>query len=302
MDIIDEMRLNAGLPIRTLEERRASEKNKEVIAEGNEHAAKARKIASAIKHIRQAIRVLDSIPGSSTSKEVQKYIYDLKDCIEGGDAKVGLEDLRQKYETYSDDEEPVGAKEEMEYEEDSRDDEETPCGCEAGDEECEQGIVKEAAEPEGNEYGYNADMTSSGDAEDPNSVVMDKEPNALNYEPKDDGDKLPAGQDATVKHPKELVDSLKARIKELEAEGKEAYEVEQDELKYRSRMTAAEALKSVLAYLDKKTVLGMKEAQIFVNSWKSQFQHRLPDECYNYIMRGGPNRSLKDYYYEVKGQ
>jgi len=63
---------------------------------------------------------------------------------------------------------------------------------------------------------------------------------------------------------------------------------------------AADAIEEILNYLKQGTVTGIKEAQIQTTKLMGPILQRIPDEVFLFIARGGQNRSLKDYFYEVK--
>lgn len=64
---------------------------------------------------------------------------------------------------------------------------------------------------------------------------------------------------------------------------------------------AADAMQEILNNLNLGTVMGIKEAQIQTTKLMGPILQRIPDEVFHFIARGGQNRSLKDYFYEVKG-
>jgi hypothetical protein len=64
--------------------------------------------------------------------------------------------------------------------------------------------------------------------------------------------------------------------------------------------TLANAMDTLNQFLDKGTVYGIKEAQVFMTSLMSPFTNKLPAEVIKFVAAGGSLRSLKSYVNDVK--
>jgi hypothetical protein len=61
-------------------------------------------------------------------------------------------------------------------------------------------------------------------------------------------------------------------------------------------MTASEAMKTILAFLELGTVDGVKKAQISMTSMMSPIVNHLPPSVIKFISQGGKKSTLKDLF------
>lgn len=64
--------------------------------------------------------------------------------------------------------------------------------------------------------------------------------------------------------------------------------------------TLANAMDTLNQFLDKGTIYGIKEAQVFMTSLMSPFTNKIPSDVIKFIAAGGSLRSLKSYVNDVK--
>jgi hypothetical protein len=62
----------------------------------------------------------------------------------------------------------------------------------------------------------------------------------------------------------------------------------------------ANAFDTLNGFLEKGTVYGIKEAQVFMTSLMGPILHKIPADVVKYVAAGGTQRSLKSYVNDVK--
>lgn len=100
--------------------------------------------------------------------------------------------------------------------------------------------------------------------------------------------------DVKVKVPANVKSDLKAKIAEFSKEAE--FSNTRDDARASFLMTATEAMKTILAYLDLGTVEGVKKAQISMTSMMSPIVNHVPPSVIKFIAQGGKKSTLKDLF------
>jgi hypothetical protein len=103
-----------------------------------------------------------------------------------------------------------------------------------------------------------------------------------------------------MKTPPRVKTALNKEIKELRTDAKKIET--SDEMRSEFYTNCANAMEQILGYLDKGTIDGMKDAQVFMTSLMSPIVQRIPDVAYDYITGGGEPAKLKDLFTKVKAK
>lgn len=104
--------------------------------------------------------------------------------------------------------------------------------------------------------------------------------------------------DNAVKVPANIKQSLQEEINTLRRDAEKVRS--RDYLQYEFYDNTAAALENLLGYLNEGTKRSLMLAQIDMNRIMSPMQHRIPNDVYLYIVRGGKPSSLTDLFKEVK--
>lgn len=108
----------------------------------------------------------------------------------------------------------------------------------------------------------------------------------------------PYNEQQKVHVPNNIREQLESQIKEARKDAQNfTLRKDWDNKNFYENM--ANAFEVILEKLDKKTVYGLKEAQIFMTSLMSPMMNKLPPDVIKFIARGGTQRSLKDYMIDV---
>lgn len=133
-------------------------------------------------------------------------------------------------------------------------------------------------------------VSDQDDAVATDLVTKTEFPNQLLTNPYNDSQK--------VHVPNTIREQLESEIKEARKEAQNfTLRKDWDNKNFYENM--ANAFEVILEKLDKKTVYGLKEAQIFMTTLMSPIMNKLPADVIKFIARGGTQRSLKDYMIDV---
>lgn len=125
----------------------------------------------------------------------------------------------------------------------------------------------------------------------PYPTIFDKE------KEEDEEDYQLANDDTEVKVPQSILNDLKKVIDGVKKEAEQSYH---EERKHYYQDTC-DALQIVHDQLSKKTVEGLKRAQLYAHRMLNVSRALIPDHVWKFIVDGGQKRSLKDYMNDVKG-
>lgn len=109
-------------------------------------------------------------------------------------------------------------------------------------------------------------------------------------------DKTEYDQDAKMTVPPEIMKSLKDAVEKARMESNKVV----DDASAQFYRDLAIAMEDLQIHLDKGTVYGVKQAQIFATTLMGPMLHKLPDNVWKWLTNAGKTRSLKDYMKEVK--
>ncbi len=100
--------------------------------------------------------------------------------------------------------------------------------------------------------------------------------------------------DVKVKVPTEVMSDLKSAIDKFSKDAE--FSNTRDDAKASFLMTAAEAMKTLQAFLELGTVDGIKQAQISMTSMMSPIVNHVPTSVQKFIHQGGKKSTLKDLF------
>lgn len=146
--------------------------------------------------------------------------------------------------------------------------------------------------------------TSWGKGTKPVNVVSDEEPSIYypNGSKKENANQLstnPYNENQAVKVPPAIKSSLKSEA-DTARKLAETFSMRRDWDSKNFHENLANAFDTLNGFLDKGTIYGIKEAQIFMTSLMSPMMNKIPADVIKYIAAGGTLRSLKSYLNDVK--
>lgn len=153
-------------------------------------------------------------------------------------------------------------------------------------------------------HGAEAVYPSWADGTKPVNVVSDETPSIYypNGSKRENANQLstnPYNENQKVSVPAKIKTALKTEA-DTARKLAETFEMRKDWDSKNFHETMANAFDTLVGFLDKGTIYGIKEAQIFMTSLMSPFTNKLPAEVVKYIAAGGTLRSLKSYVNDVK--
>lgn len=105
-------------------------------------------------------------------------------------------------------------------------------------------------------------------------------------------------QSEKVSVPSEVITDLKAKIAEYEKVAEMSNM--RDDARASFALTAAEAMKTLLADIEESTVESIKRAQINMSSWMSPITNNVPASVQKFVYRGGKKPTLHDLFAEKR--
>lgn len=138
----------------------------------------------------------------------------------------------------------------------------------------------------------------------PVNVISDNEPSLYypNGSKSENANQLstnPYNENQKVNVPAKLKSSLKEEADKARKLA-ETFTMRKDWDSKNFHETLANAMDTLNQFLDKGTVYGIKEAQVFMTSLMSPFQNKLPSDVIKFVASGGSLRSLKSYVNDVR--
>lgn len=163
-------------------------------------------------------------------------------------------------------------------------------------------FARDAEHPKhGSEEGY----SSWGDSKKPVNAVSAEDGPSLYYPDgakRENANQLstnPYNENQKVNVPAKIKSALKAEA-DVARKLAETFTMRKDWDSKNFHETLANAMDTLNQFLDKGTIYGIKEAQVFMTSLMSPFTNKLPPEVIKYVASGGSLRSLRSYVNDVK--
>jgi len=110
--------------------------------------------------------------------------------------------------------------------------------------------------------------------------------------------KMSGMDEETIKVPADIKSSLRSKIKEL-FDSEERYRTI-DPQSASFMLTAGHALEDLLNHLEDGDVTGIKRAQVFMSSLMGPIIELIPNNAYDFIVRGGIPRTISNIFKEIK--